>query len=61
MRDDREQADYEAERFGYPFSDQWGQYPEVREAIEAFALAVGDLCRVRLVDVHHIGPGRIAA
>jgi hypothetical protein len=60
LRDLSEQLDFEALRFGPPFLDADGRSPQI-DVIDDFAKAVGEMCRVRLVDVHHLGPGRIAA
>jgi hypothetical protein len=42
LRDDRDQCDYEALRFGPPFLDSWGRSPQI-DVIEDFAKAVGRL------------------
>lgn len=60
LRSDSDQMDYEALRFGHPWIIN-DPVPPFVDVIQAFAKAVGDLCRVGLVDVRHLGPGRIAA
>jgi hypothetical protein len=59
LRSTADQMAYEHSLWGDPFPDP-DAWMRLIVPVETFALAVGDLCRVQLVDVHHLGPLRIA-